>query len=318
MYRAAGLFSSYNKGNEMRHPRLRIACAAAAFVLAGVGVLAYGLGSPQATLLAPAVVRGDDPAEVMLTFDDGPSEPYTGQILDVLKAEKIKAVFFLCGSSAERYPDLVRRIRDEGHEIGNHTWSHPWLHLAGRAATAAEIDRTQDVLERITGRRPVWFRPPFGVRGFALRGVLEERGMKMMLWSDRGHDGALDAAGIAATTLAQLHPGAIILLHDGDEAKDPSLVDRAATVAALPAVVAGVRRAGYRFASPGATATGTSLLGVSLAQSTGAPAAASNHARSAGRAASSSARRLASSRSASLLAAEGAAGSSQNPSSSLP
>ncbi len=230
----------------MNNSRLKIALAAVGLALASVGVLAYGLGSPQATLLGPALVRGDDPSEVILTFDDGPSVPYTGQILDILRAHRIKATFFLCGLNAERYPELVRRIRDEGHEIGNHTWSHPYLYLASRETMAAEIDRTQETLERITGTRPVWFRPPFGVRGFSLREILEERGMKMMLWSDRGHDGELDSAGIAETTLSQLGPGAIILLHDGFETKAPALVDRSATVKALPAIIAGARAAGYR------------------------------------------------------------------------
>ncbi|MBI2386438.1 MAG: polysaccharide deacetylase family protein [Elusimicrobia bacterium] len=233
----------------MNFSRLRNVLAIAGLALGAVGVLAYGLGSPQATLLGPALVRGSDPGEVLLTFDDGPAAPYTGQILDILRDRGVKATFFLCGSSAERHPELVRRIRDEGHEIGNHTWSHPWLHLMGREAIAAEIDRTQDVLERITGTRPVWFRPPYGVRWFPLRGLLEERGMRMMLWSDRGRDGDLDAAGIVSTTLARLHPGAIVLLHDGFEAKAPDLVDRSATVAALPAIIDGARRAGYRFPS---------------------------------------------------------------------
>jgi peptidoglycan/xylan/chitin deacetylase (PgdA/CDA1 family) len=232
----------------MMTPRLRILCVFVCLSLASVAVLAYGLGSPGSTLLAPATVHGSVPAEVMLTFDDGPSEPYTGQILDILRANNIHATFFLCGSNAERHPELVRRIRDEGHEIGNHTWSHPYLYLASGKTMASEIDRTQDVLEKLTGTRPVWFRPPFGVRGLALRGVLESRGMKMMLWSDRGYDGALDSAGIAKTTLEQLAPGAIVLLHDGFEAKDPALVDRSATVAALPAIIAGAKAAGYVFA----------------------------------------------------------------------
>lgn len=260
----------------MNFSRLKIILALAGLALVSAGVLAYGLGSPQATLLGPALVRAGDPAEVMLTFDDGPSEPYTGRILDILRAEGVKATFFLCGASAERYPGLVRRIRDEGHEIGNHTWSHPWLHFAGRGAIASEIDRTQDVIERIAGVRPVWFRPPYGVRWFPLAGILRERGMRMMLWSARGYDGRLDAAGIVATTLEQLHPGAIILLHDGFEAKEPALVDRAATAAALPGIIAGARRAGYRFASGGATPTGTSRGGARLAQSTGSRAAAEN------------------------------------------
>ena len=82
--------------------------------------------------------------------------------------------------------------------------------------------------------------------------------MRMMLWSDRGYDGRLDAAGIVSTTLAQLHPGAIVLLHDGFEAKAPELVDRASTVAALPGIIEGARRAGYRFPPGGAIAAGSS------------------------------------------------------------
>lgn len=233
----------------MRVSRLKISVFAAFAALGLVGLLADGLASPGSTWLAPAQVRSPDPAEVLLTFDDGPS-PYTAQVLDILRRERVKATFFLCGANAERYPELVRRIRDEGHAIGNHTWSHEYLYLANRATIAAEIDRTQDVLERITGSRPVWFRPPYGVRWFPLPGILQERGMRMMLWSDRGHDGALDAEGVTKTTLAQLEPGAIVLLHDGDEVHEPSLVDRSATVKALPAIIAGVRKAGYTLPKP--------------------------------------------------------------------
>lgn len=215
-------------------------CAAA---LAGVAVLAHGLASPQSNWLAPAMLHTQDPKEVLLTFDDGPSE-YTPQVLDYLKKERIQAVFFLCGEAAERRPDLVRRIRDEGHVIGNHTWSHPYLYLAGREKIAAEIDRTQDALQRITGERPVWFRPPYGVRGFAVPGLLEERGMRMMLWSARGHDGTLDARIIAKGALDEVGPGAIVLLHDGDEGRAAG--DRSATVAALPVIVDGIRARGLK------------------------------------------------------------------------
>ncbi len=228
--------------------------AAALLGLVSVGVLAYGLGAPGATLLGPALVRGVSDREVALTFDDGPSVPYTGQVLDILRRERVHATFFLCGANAERYPDLVRRIRDEGHEIGNHTYSHPWMYLISRERIADEIDRTQDALQRISGRRPRLFRPPFGVKWFSMWPLLRERGLTMVMWNDRGYDGGeLDAAGIAKVTLDQLSPGAIVLLHDGFETHEPVEVDRSATVRALPAIIAGVRRAGYGFARiPGA------------------------------------------------------------------
>jgi peptidoglycan/xylan/chitin deacetylase (PgdA/CDA1 family) len=228
---------------------------AAGILAVSLGALAYGLGSPGATLLGPALVRGPEgpgaPRRVMLTFDDGPSDPFTGQILDILRKTHVKATFFICGASAERYPDLVRRIQAEGHEIGNHTYSHPYLCLKTRACIAGEIDRTQDILEKITGRRPSLFRPPFGVKWFSLWGILKERSLTMVLWSVRGYDGQLDSRGITKLTLEQIHPGAIIVLHDGFEAKEPALVDRSATVRALPAIIEGIKKAGYTFGAIG-------------------------------------------------------------------
>ncbi len=213
-------------------------------------MLAYGLAAPQSTWLGPALVqRPSQPGgarEVALTFDDGPS-PFTAQILDSLRAHRIQATFFLCGENSERYPDLVRRIQAEGHEIGNHTYSHPYLTFAGRARIAREIDRTQEVLERLSGRRPRLFRPPFGVRWFPLWSVLRERGMTMVLWSVRGYDGRLAPRDITRRILERAHPGAIILLHDGFETRPGSRVDRWATVRALPAIISGLRKAGYSF-----------------------------------------------------------------------
>ncbi len=215
-----------------------------------MAVLAYGLAYPEATLLGPAIVRGPQSApgarEVALTFDDGPSQ-YTPQILDELRATGVRATFFLCGENAERYPDVVRRIRDEGHVIGNHTFSHPYLYLMERRRIVSEIDRTQEILERLTGRRPTLFRPPFGVRWFSLRRILEERGLQMAMWTVRAYDGRYAPERIAQVALGGLRPGAIILLHDGFEAKTPDLVDRSNTVKALPAIIAGARKAGYTF-----------------------------------------------------------------------
>ena len=238
--------------------------------VAAVGILAYALAYPEATLLGPVVARGPlGSREIALTFDDGPSVPFTGQILDVLREKHVKATFFICGASAERYPELVRRIRAEGHEIGNHTYTHPYLYLQRRETIAAEIDRTQDILQKITGERPSLFRPPFGVRWFSLGSLLRERGMTMVLWSIRTGEDEWAAGGVAKATLAKIHGGAIIVMHDGFEAKAPSLIDRAATVAALPDIIDGVRKAGFRFAPlPGASSR--ALAGDLLLKAAGA------------------------------------------------
>ena len=211
--------------------------AIAVLTVSIVTVLAYGLAAPGATLLGPALVRlpataGD--RRIALTFDDGPS-PYTPKVLDILRARGVKATFFLCGENARRYPELVRRIQAEGHVIGNHTYSHPYLHLMARARIAEEIDRTQSTLERITGRRPELFRPPYGVRWFTLRALLRERAMTMVMWTN-DH-----------TQLDRLSPGAIILLHDGVETLPPEKIDRSELLSQLPDLIARAKAEGYTF-----------------------------------------------------------------------
>lgn len=211
-----------------------------------LGLMAYGLGAEGSTLLGPALVRLERDTDAALTFDDGPS-PDTALILDVLKEKKVRATFFLCGAAVERYPELARRIVAEGHELGNHTYSHPYLHLKSRETIAAEIDRTQDAIERATGVRPAYFRPPHGVRWFTLWPVLRERGMTLALWNSFPTEGASPADEIVRRAMARLVPGAIILLHDGREARPPGQDLRPATVEALPRIIDGARRAGYRF-----------------------------------------------------------------------
>lgn len=212
-----------------------------------VAVLAYGLGAEGSTLLGPAIVRMERDSEVSLTFDDGPS-PDTARILDVLREKEVRATFFLCGANVERYPALARRIVAEGHELGNHTWSHRYLHLRTRADIADEIDRTQDSIERVTGVRPAYFRPPHGVRWFPLWDVLAERRMTLVLWNSFPQEGASPARDIVARARKRLKPGAIILLHDAKETLPAGRNGRASTVEALPEIIEAARGAGYRFA----------------------------------------------------------------------
>lgn len=210
------------------------------YILSGaaavLGLLAYGLGAEGSTLLGPALVRLDRDSDAALTFDDGPS-PDTARILDILREKNVRATFFLCGAAVERYPDLAQRIVAEGHALGNHTFSHPHLHLKSRAAIASEIDRAQDAIERVTGVRPRYFRPPYGVRWFPLWELLRERDMTLALWNSFPQERAI----------ARLKPGAIILLHDGKEALPPGQDGRPATVEALPRIIDGARKTGYHF-----------------------------------------------------------------------
>ena len=229
---------------------LGIAAAVAAPAAAGAGLLYYACAWPTSQILGPGLVRGPAGGRaVALTFDDGPAEPYTGQILDVLRRYRVPATFFCCGLNVDRLPEVARRLADEGHTVGNHTYSHPFLYLKSRAAIHRELDRTQEAIERVTGRRPSVFRPPYGGRWFGLFPALRERGLRDVQWSDTGYDwvarnGPQD---IARKALARLRPGGVILLHDGREPRNVGHADASVTVAALPQVLEGARAAGLEF-----------------------------------------------------------------------
>jgi peptidoglycan/xylan/chitin deacetylase (PgdA/CDA1 family) len=216
--------------------------------------LAFGLwfwwacAIPSSRFFRPAHIRGSQEGKrIALTFDDGPASPWTEQILAILGAHQVPATFFLCGKNVEGNPGLARRIAAEGHAVGNHTYSHPYLWFKSRRRIAAEIDRAQEVIERVVGYRPKMFRPPYGARWFGLVPVLRERGMHLVLWSAAGYDWKRDAPGIVAATLRELKPGAVILLHDGRETRPAGHVDRSITVQALPGIIAAARERGYKF-----------------------------------------------------------------------
>jgi peptidoglycan/xylan/chitin deacetylase (PgdA/CDA1 family) len=212
------------------------------------GLYVYAWSIPTLQLFGPALLHGPRAGNrVALTFDDGPCATYTGQILDILRRHKVKATFFVCGQNVERSPELLQRVQAEGHTIGNHGYSHPYPYFRSRAFFAREIDLTQEAIEKVTGERPKFFRPPFGARWLGLHPVLKQRGLRLVNWSDTGYDWKLNAEGIVRETLKTLGPGSIILLHDGRNVCPPETVDRSSTVKALPAILEGAMQAGFTF-----------------------------------------------------------------------
>lgn len=217
-------------------------------ILGCAGTLAYACIIPSSQVFSPVVNRGPrETRSVVLTFDDGPAPPFTGQILDILAEHKISATFFLCGKNVERHPEIARRIVRDGHTIGNHTYSHPFLFGRRRRFIAGEIDRAQEAIERITGVRPTLFRPPYGARWFGLMPVLRQKGLKMVMWSAMGFDWKYKTQAIIRATTRRLHPGAVILLHDGHEQPPPGGIDQSSTVEALPAIIEAATRSGLSF-----------------------------------------------------------------------
>lgn len=121
--------------------------------------------------------------KVILTFDDGPHPHSTPYILDILKQRNLKAVFFILGLQANKFPNLVKRIHEEGHIIGNHTYGHKNLATMSPEAIEKEIEKTSNLLEKITGERPKYLRPPYGATNKKVIEVVNKAGMKIVLWT---------------------------------------------------------------------------------------------------------------------------------------
>lgn len=186
-----------------------------------------------------------DTGEVALTFDDGPSQD-TAALLDVLDELGVKATFFAIGRQVERHPEIARRILAFGHEIGNHSYSHPIFLYRSLRETRRQLERTQEVITEVVGLRPRLARPPCGVRTAAYFRVARSLGLRTVQWSVAGFDWKLsDRQRIAHEVIRGAKPGSIILLHDGDSAGKH---DRRATVAAVPIIIGGLRSRGLRVA----------------------------------------------------------------------
>jgi cellulose synthase/poly-beta-1,6-N-acetylglucosamine synthase-like glycosyltransferase/peptidoglycan/xylan/chitin deacetylase (PgdA/CDA1 family)/spore germination protein YaaH len=176
--------------------------------------------------------------QVAITFDDGPDPRWTPKILDILKAANVKAAFFLVGVNAERYPSLVRRIVNEGHEIGNHTYYHPNLALCWPEHIRLELNATQLLIETITGRATTLFRPPYAadtgptqLSELAPLKIAEDLNYLVVLENIDPQDWAKPGADIILRRIKQQrHDGSVILLHDAGG-------DRSQTVEALPRIL---------------------------------------------------------------------------------
>lgn len=183
--------------------------------------------------------------QVALTFDDGPDPRYTPQLLDVLNEYDVKATFFIMGARAEAYPDLVQRIVEEGHIIGNHTFWHPNLVEQGDIATLErEVQQTEDTLENMIGYRTKLFRAPYGFLYNELVEKLRDMDYTVIGWSVDSLDWQEDPAeDIAFNVLSNTTPGSIILMHDGAEWEG----DRTNTIQSLHEIIPSLQQGGIEF-----------------------------------------------------------------------
>lgn len=168
--------------------------------------------SRNATMVSDTQKEVMSTKKIAITFDDGPHPVYTPMLLDGLKERGIHATFFLLGESAQNYPDLVKRIQEEGHLIGNHTFHHTDLKNADTVLLHQEVVKTNEVIEKITGQTPQYIRPPFGSHKDSLE---EQTGMLVVLWNIDPLDWCSeDAAGIVRQIEKNAKDNGIILMHD--------------------------------------------------------------------------------------------------------
>ena len=183
-----------------------------------------------------------------LTFDDGPDPRHTPRVLDVLAREGVKATFFLIGRRAAEAAEIARRIAEDGHELGNHTWSHRSLWLCSPRQTEREIVEGHDAIARSAGRPPRFFRAPWGMTNLAVFPVIRRLATPCVFWSVQPEgQRAADPERQVRHVTARVAPGAIVDLHDADGVPGAG----ARTVLMLPALIASLRRDGYTLAALG-------------------------------------------------------------------
>jgi peptidoglycan/xylan/chitin deacetylase (PgdA/CDA1 family) len=216
---------------------------------AACGAMAWAVRGRSSQVFGDSVWRGPkDRRAIALTFDDGPSEG-TPRILDVLESYGVPATFFQVGMNVERLPAIARDVRDAGHEIGNHSQTHPYLFVCRPTAVAEELERAQHVIEQHTGEAPRWFRAPYGVRWFGVRAAQRRFRLRGVMWTIIGYDWSLTADAVVKRLAARVVNGAILCLHDGRELQvNPEI---GATVDAVRNLVPRLLDQGYEFETVG-------------------------------------------------------------------
>jgi len=184
--------------------------------------------------------------QIALTYDDGPNDPHSLRLLEVLARHSVHATFFLIGRYVQQRPEIAREIVQAGHVVGNHTFTHPLLIFKSEAEIRHELGRCRAALQDAIGRHSNLFRPPFGGRRPAVLRVARELGLEPVMWNVTGYDwNAPPAAVIERKVAKQVHGGDVILLHDGGHKQMGA--DRAQTVIATDRMLTRYKAEGYEF-----------------------------------------------------------------------
>lgn len=204
------------------------------------------LSSVSLYLFVPQIKVGNEikrgkRGKIYLTFDDGPMEPYTSKILDILKEHNVKATFFVIGRKAKEYPSILKRMKEEGHRIGNHTFNHTILTCLSKKRVIEEIKGCEKVISEITGVKPELFRAPHGFRRLFINRILKKLGYIPITWTKGIWDTSPSSSEeLIKRTLKRITDGEIILLHDGNPLSYQ-------TVDILPKIIEEYKKSGLKF-----------------------------------------------------------------------
>jgi peptidoglycan/xylan/chitin deacetylase (PgdA/CDA1 family) len=233
-----------------------ILAGAAIAGVAAAGLCTYAALSAGSQIFGRTLIADSNPNQIALTFDDGPNDPYTFQLLDILAQHGVRATFFMIGRFVRQRPDIVRAVRAAGHLIGNHTMTHPWLVLEAPAKVRQELAGCNAALEDVLGEPVRFFRPPHGSRRPDVLRTARALGLTPVMWNVIGHDwvpGVL-ADGVLANVERGIRrnrrsgSGSDIVLHDGGHAAIGQ--DRSATVEAVRHLLGKPYAAAAEFITP--------------------------------------------------------------------
>jgi peptidoglycan/xylan/chitin deacetylase (PgdA/CDA1 family) len=221
--------------------------------IAAAGTCAYAALSAGSQLFGRTLIADRNPNEIALTFDDGPNDPCTFQLLEILAQHRVRATFFMIGRFVRQRPDIVRAVHAAGHLVGNHTMTHPWLVLEPPARVRRELADCNAALEDLLGERVAYFRPPHGARRPDVLRAARNLGLTPVMWNVIAHDWepGIQAANVLENVEKgvgrnrRAGRGSNIVLHDGGHAGIGQ--DRSSTVEAVRAFLPNHLESGGRF-----------------------------------------------------------------------